>query len=151
MTRSYDYDYMDGRKIPQLVINKDHVLTGTHVGTIHVESGHFTLAGTVQGTLDVQEGVTATITGKQQGSVSVARNAHVIVTGALEGTVRIDKAATLIVEPGGKLAGSLDNDGLLIVRGVFGGTQSGRGQLRIEGSGYIKKPEIRDGVSYYNW
>jgi cytoskeletal protein CcmA (bactofilin family) len=151
MTSRYDDDWIDGRRVPQLVIDRDYRLDGTHVGTVHVEAGEFTLAGVLKGTLDIQPGVSARITGSQQGTVTIGRRSTVTVTGAIEGTTTVEQDSVLIVEAGGKLAGSLTNDGQVIVRGVFGGQRRGGGKVRLEDAGYIKQPVIRDGIAYYEW
>ena len=62
----------------------------------------------------------------------------VAVTGAIEGSANVDAGAILIIERGGKLAGSLWNDGLVILRGVFDGYRDGAGGFRIEEHGRIK-------------
>lgn len=141
---------MNGRRVPPLVIQRDHVL-GEHHGTVHVEAGNFTLAGELHGTLDIQRGVRATIAGEQHGTVSVDSGASVLVTGSIHGTVSVASGATLQVEPGGKLAGTLANDGLVVVRGVFGGVQSGGGELRFEDGGRIRQPRIENGLHFYDW
>ena len=151
MTRQYDDDWMDGREVPPLVVREDHILTGTHEGSVHVEAGQFTLAGVIQGSLDIQGGVRALISGAQQGSVSLEPDSVVTVTGAIEGSAAVGAGATLIIERGGKLAGSLRNDGLVILRGVFGGSRDGSGEFRIEEHGRIKQPIIRDGMNIYEW
>jgi cytoskeletal protein CcmA (bactofilin family) len=150
MNRNYGFDIMDGQRVPQLVLDRDHVLAD-HAGTVHVEAGNFMLEGTLRGTLDIQAGVSAQISGRQQGTVSVASRATVIVTGVIEGSTTVERDATIIVERGAKLAGTLANEGTVIVRGTFGGARSGRGELRLEGEGYIKQPRSEGGVSYYDW
>ncbi len=151
MTDQYPKDWMDGPEVPPLVIREDCVLTSTHAGSVYVESGQLTLAGVIQGSLNIQRGVTSFITGKQQGSVSLQSGSLVTVHGAIEGSTRVNRGATLIIEAGGKLAGALSNDGLVILRGVFGGTRDGVGEFRIEGQGRIKQHTIRDGIHYYEW
>lgn len=151
MKHSYEYDEIDGRLVPPLVITSDYILKGTHQGTVHVESGTLHLRGILQGTLDVQSGANAVITGEQQGTVAIASGANVAVLGAIQGTTSLERGANLVIEDSGKLAGTLANDGLVVLRGVFGGARSGSGQLRIEGKGYIKKPVVRDGIHYYEW
>jgi cytoskeletal protein CcmA (bactofilin family) len=151
MAHEDSYDWIDGRMVPQLVIDRDHVMIGTHAGTVRVRAGRFTLAGTIQGTLEIQRGLIANVAGTQQGTVSVGDASTVTVTGAIEGTATVARGGTLVVEPGGKLAGTLHNDGLVIVRGVFGGAQSGTGKLCLEGQGWIKEPIMRDGVACYEW
>lgn len=151
MSSEYGFDKIDGHDVPQLVISKDYVLVGTHNGTVHVEAGQFTLQGTLQGTLDIQPGVKCYITGKQQGTVTIGDRAVVSVAGAIQGTTRVNRGASLIIEAGGKLAGTLSNEGMVVIRGVFGGARTGNGELKLEGDGYIKQPKIRKGVSYYEW
>jgi cytoskeletal protein CcmA (bactofilin family) len=151
LSRRYGVDNIDGQKTPQLVVIGDYTLVDKHRGTVHVEGGDFQLNGTLQGTLDVQSGVRVRIRGEQQGSVSIADGAVVILTGAIQGSTQVGEGGTLVVEAGGRLAGSLSNDGQVFVRGVFGGAYSGEGRLELEGAGYIKQPVIRGGVSVYEW
>jgi cytoskeletal protein CcmA (bactofilin family) len=136
-----------------LVISAEHTIIGTHRGTVRVTSGGtLCLDGTLQGTLDIQTGATVRITGQQQGTVAVAPRASVTVSGAIQGTTSLEPGASLVIEPSGKLAGTLVNYGLVIVRGVFGGAQSGNGTIRLEGDGYIKQPtSVKDGAHYYEW
>lgn len=151
MSDKYGSDLMDGREVPRLVVTGDYTLAGTHQGSVHLEMGQFGLDGTLQGSLDIQSGVTASIRGTQQGSVAVAEGAVVVVTGAIQGSTHVSRGGVVIVDATGRLAGSLTNDGEVVVRGVFGGSYVGDGQLRLEGDGYIKRPVVRDGVSYYEW
>ncbi|WP_313289708.1 hypothetical protein [Stutzerimonas nitrititolerans] len=136
-----------------LVVSSEHTILGTHRGTVCVTSGGtLRLEGTLQGTLDIQTGATVLINGQQQGTVAVASHSSVTVFGAIQGTTSLEPGASVIIEPSGKLAGTLVNYGLVIVRGVFGGAQSGNGSVRLEGNGYIKQPtSIKDGVHYYEW
>jgi cytoskeletal protein CcmA (bactofilin family) len=151
LSDKYGFDIMDGREVPRLVVTGDYTLSRTHQGGVHVESGQFRLEGTLQGSLDLQCGAAALIRGTQQGSVAVAEGAIAVVTGAIQGSVHVYSGGTVIIEGTGRLAGSLSNDGEVVVRGVFGGSYSGDGQLRLEGDGHIKQPRVRDGVSYYEW
>jgi hypothetical protein len=151
MSSSYGFDIIDGRRIPQTVISTDHEITGTHQGTVHVESGRLTLSGVIQGTLSVHGGGSALIQGEQQGTVSVENGAEVIVTGAINGTASVHHGGRLVVEGGGRLAGTLSNDGTVIIRGAFGGARSGRGEFRVEDGGVVKQPVIRDGMHFYEW
>lgn len=137
--------------MPQLVVETDYELVGIHQGSVQVESGHLDLQGTNQGSLSLHPGSTATISGTQQGSVFVAAGVSVRITGAIEGSTNVSHGARVIVEPTGKLAGSLHNEGVVVVRGVFGGTRSGNGELVLEDQGYEKRPTIRDGVHVYEW
>lgn len=146
----YGYDYIDGQKVPQMVINYDQTIIGQHSGTVHVENGTLTILGELQGTLDVQNGAIVIIIGKQHGTVTVANNATVIIIGELNGTTTVNMRGTVIIEETGKLRGSLCNNGTVIVRGVFGGARSGDGKIQIERNGYIKQPTIKNGVNYYD-
>lgn len=121
----YGFDYINGREVPQTVIEDDFTIQGKHNGTVHVENGTLTIQGELHGTLNVQSGAKAIIIGKQHG--------------------------TVIVEANGKLAGTLNNNGIVIVRGVFGGAQSGQGNLILEENGYIKQSVIKNGMKYYEW
>ena len=136
-----------------LVISSEYTILGTHRGTVRVTSGGtLCLDAALQGTLDVQAGATVRINGQQQGTVAVAPRASVTVFGAIQGTISLERGASLTIESPGKLAGTLVNYGLVVVRGVFGGAQSGNGTIRLEGDGYIKKPtSIKDGAHYYEW
>jgi len=99
----------------------------------------------------VQSGAKAIIIGKQHGTVSVANNAEIVIFGELNGTTNVSVYGTVVVEAHGKLAGTLSNNGTVIVRGVFGGAQSGHGELILEENGYIKQPVIKNGMKYYEW
>lgn len=151
MMTDYPNDIIDGREVPPLVITSDRALSGVHDGTVHVEGGHLELRGRLRGTLVLHPGVRATISGTQAGTVNVEHGVEVIVTGAIEGTTNVEGGAFVVVEARGKLAGTLHNDGRVVVRGVFGGARSGSGELVFEGEGYEKHPTIRDGVHYYEW
>lgn len=151
MNTKYDFDIIDGHSVPPLVITSDHVINDTHQGTVHVETGTLELLGVLQGTLAIHPNASAVISGKQQGTVSLAQGAKVIVRGAIQGTVSVAQGAVLIVEETGRLAGTLSNNGDVVLRGVFGGAKSGCGDIRTEGNGYIKQPIIRDGASSYEW
>ena len=147
----YGFDYIDGRDVPQTVIEDDFTIQGKHDGTVHVENGTLTIQGELHGTLDVQSGAKAIIIGKQYGTVSVANNAEIVIFGELHGTTNVSVHGTAVVEAHGKLAGTLSNNGTVIVRGVFGGAQSGHGELILVETGYIKQPVIKYGMNYYEW
>ena len=136
-----------------LVVSSEHTILGTHRGTVRVtSSGTDHVDGTLQGTLDIQTGATVVINGKQQGALAVAPRASVTVFGSIQGTTSLESGASVIIESSGKLAGTLVNYGLVVVRGVFGGARSGNGSIRLEGIGYIKQPTSdKDGVHYYDW
>jgi cytoskeletal protein CcmA (bactofilin family) len=151
MHTKYEFDSIGGRSVPPLVITSDHVINDTHQGTVHVEAGTLELLGVLQGTLAIHTNASVVISGKQQGTVSLAQGTKVIVRGAIQGTVSVAQGALLIIEETGRLAGSLSNNGNVVLRGVFGGAKSGHGDMQIEGNGYIKPPIIRDGVSFYEW
>lgn len=101
--------------------------------------------------LFAERGSKTIIIGSQHGTVSVASNAEVIIVGKLHGTSNVGSGGSIIIEENGQLAGSLNNNGIVIVRGVFGGAQSGNGELILEGNGHIKLPTVKNGVNYYEW
>lgn len=74
-----------------------------------------------------------------------------VVLGKISGSIHVARGSTLVVEPQGTLAGSLANHGTVIVRCVFGGSRSGNGELRLEGTGWVKQPVTKDGIQYYEW
>lgn len=147
----FGYDYIDGKYIEPLIIQENYSMTGEHHGTVYVKAGKFTLHGDLKGSLNVQNRAKVEIIGKQQGSVHLTSGATLVIQGSVEGSVSLEQGSILIVEARAKLAGSLHNNGKVIVRGVFGGAQSGKGELILEGGGYIKEPIIKNGVNYYNW
>lgn len=151
MHTKYDRDIIDGRSVAPLIITSDHVINDTHQGTVHVEAGTLELFGVLQGTLIIHPNASAVISGKQQGTVSLEHGATVIVHGAIQGTVSIAQGALLVIEETGRLAGTLSNNGDVVLRGIFGGAESGYGNLQIEGNGYIKQPITRDGANFYEW
>ena len=146
----YNYDFINGQEVPPLVVKDNTVLSGIHQGSVYVESGILTLRGTLQGSLSIGSGAKVVIIGKQQGSVSVCANGAVIVNGSLEGSTSVANGATVVVEKGGKLMGSLNNQGTTIVRGIYGGSYEGN-SIILEDSGYIKNPIVKNGVNYYEF
>lgn len=147
----YPIDVINGRNVPPLVLSADQVLLGTHSGSVHVEAGRLELRGRIQGSLTVHSGAAASIVGAQAGSVHVEAEAVVTVEGSIQGSTHVAEGGEVIVQPRGRLAGSLHNEGRVVVRGVFGGSRTGLGDLVLEDAGYIKQPVIRDGINYYEW
>lgn len=147
----YGYDYIDGVKVPQMVVQSDFVIEGKHNGTVHVECGVLTIKGSLFGTLDVQKGSSVIIYGKQNGTVSVEDAALVIIYGELNGTTSIMPGGQITVEQSGKLAGTCNNEGTVVIAGVFGGAQSRSGRWVLEETGRIKQPQIKNGAYYYKW
>ena len=147
----YGYDHIDGKRVPHLVITSDFTLTGVHEGTIQVEAGILTINGELRGSLNVHENAQVIIRGKQNGSISLKNGASTTVYGQLNGSSHLSSNSTVIIEERGRLAGSLTNEGKVILRGVFGGTQFGNGTISIEGNGYIKQPTKRGDSYFYEW
>jgi len=131
-----------------LIVRDDHVLSGTHSGTVHVEAGQFTLTGVLVGTLDLQGGVRAQIGGRQLGTVNIASGAEAVVRGQVRGTVNVETGGSVRIEADGLLAGSLTNNGLVVIRGTYGGTYSGSGHIQVEPDARIVRPVMRNGISY---
>lgn len=149
--KNYELDYIDGKEALPLVITADYNLIGDHHGTVHVENGTLTISGKLHGTLDVQRNSKVIIMGEAHGTVLLENGTSVIVYGAIHGTTVLNNNSTMVIEDGAKLSGTLVNNGKVILKGTFGGSQSGRGELTIEGNGYIKQPVVKNGVSYYQW
>lgn len=147
----YGYDYIDGTRVPQLVVQNDFAIQEKHNGTIHVESGVLTINGTVNGTLDVQSGSAVIVHGRQNGTVSVEADAHVVIYGEVNGTTSIRPRGRITIKRSGKMAGTCCNEGTVVIAGVFGGKQSGSGQWVMEDTGMIKQPVIKNGANYYQW
>ncbi|MBQ4672899.1 hypothetical protein [Aeromonas dhakensis] len=145
------YDIIDGVPTPQTIIDSDFELHGVHQGSVTVKSGKFRLLGVLQGSLRIQSEDEALITGEQQGSVHISEKCRVAVTGKIKGSTHIAYGATLVIKPDGTLAGSLHNNGTVIIEGVFGGAQSGIGEVVVRGNGYIKQPRVENGIHYYEW
>ncbi|WP_323918962.1 hypothetical protein [Aeromonas caviae] len=145
------YDIIDGVHTPQTIIDRDFELTGIHKGSVIVTSGAFKLLGVLQGSLKVQSEAEALINGEQQGSVHISENCRVAVTGKIKGSTHVAYGAILTIKPDGTLAGSLHNNGTVILEGVLGGAQSGIGEIIIQGNGYIKQPLVENGIHYYQW
>ncbi len=150
MRRHNIRDIIDGREVPPTIVTKDFTLVGTHKGSIIVEGGTATILGRLEGSFHVDPGLSAIINGTVAGSVHLSQGAKAVVHGAIEGSAHVAHTALLVVEAGGKHAGSLHNDGEVIVRGVFGGSITGRPPI-LEGNGTIKRPRIEDGVAIYEW
>ena len=84
------------------------------------------------------------------GTISISSGATVIIEGNAYGTVSISREATLVIEESGLLMGTLNNNGIMVLRGVYGGAQSGSQKIILEGNGYVKEPRVINGVHYYN-
>ncbi|SDG86028.1 hypothetical protein SAMN05216588_101216 [Pseudomonas flavescens] len=145
------YDIIDGRKVPQLTITSDTVISDKHQGSIKVVGCQLTILGTVNGSISVYQGGSVIIQGQVNGSLAIDQMCTVTILGRCNGSASLANLARVLIEPSGRLAGSIANFGELVVRGAFGGAQSGNGRVRIEGDGYIKQPVIRNGVHYYDW
>lgn len=145
-----NYDLINGQQVPQKEVLGDESIHGIHQGSVNVKGGQLTILGILQGSLRVSTGAKVVIIGKQQGSVNVQSGALVIVEGSLQGSSHVHSDGKIIVEPSGKLCGSLNNKGVVVVRGVFGGAKSGNGIFTLEGQGSIKQPRIADGVHIYD-
>jgi len=148
---TYPNDLIGGEIVPPLVIRDEYVITGNHKGTIYVESGVLNIDGSHEGTVNLLPGAAMRIKGEQYGTVNIGPGASVVVFGILDGTVNIQKDGSLTVEEGGKFAGNLFNDGVMCLRGVYGGFVNGDGKIKVEGKGEIKKPVIRDRIIYFDW
>lgn len=145
------YDIIDGIRVPGLTLTQNQVLYGTHQGSITVSGCTLVIRGTLQGSLSVENGGEVLIEGTQQGSTNLSGNSRVEISGKCQGSTNICTGSEVIVQTSGKLGGSMNNNGQLIIRGVFGGAYNGSGHTFVEGDGYIKEPRVENGVHYYDW
>ncbi|MDH2244431.1 hypothetical protein N5J70_21045 [Pseudomonas sp. GD03909] len=145
------YDIIDGMRVPRTILTTNQILSGRHQGSITVIGCTLVINGTLQGSLSVESGGEVLVEGTQQGSTNVSGNSRVEVSGKCQGSTNIGPGSEVLIQPSGKLQGSMNNNGKLIVRGEFGGAYSGQGDISVEGDGYIKQPRIENGVHYYDW
>lgn len=145
-------DIIDGVKVPPRVVNSHEELVGVHQHSICIESGaSLEILGTQRGSVTFQRGSSGVIVGQLQGSLHVASGATVVIHGVQQGSVHISQGGVVRVEPRGRLAGSLHNDGTIENGGIRGGAVSGSGSLNdLEGS-TVKQPVLKDGAHYYTW
>src|SRR4051794_26279401 len=73
---------------------------------------HTIVDGVIQASVTIRSPATVTLRGKIQGNTSVDPGSKFIILGAQEGSVHVALGGEVVVEQGGKLAGSLHNDGL---------------------------------------
>ncbi len=146
-----DYDIIDGRRVPGTVITSDQIITDTHNGSVHVVGCELVISGTLNGSLKVSDGGVVRVLGTHNGSTLVGSRCQLDIAGSCNGSTNIQSGATVLVEPAGRLAGSMLNDGTLVIWGVFGGAYQGHGIRTLEGNGHIKQPVIRDGITFYEW
>jgi hypothetical protein len=145
-------DLFGNEERPQLVIEHDDQLAGTHDGTVCVHAGaELTVLGNQRGTVSFRSGSTGVVVGAIRGSLHVASGAIVVIQGGQHGSVQIDHWGVVRVDAGGKLAGSLHVDGLVENRGIRGGAASGGGEIRDVDGGQVMQPLIVNGVHFYNW
>jgi len=145
------YDIIDGVRVPGLTLTQNQVLYGTHQGSITVSGCTLVISGKLKGSLSVENGGEVLIEGTQQGSTNVSRGSRVEISGTCQGSTNICAGSEVIVQHSGRLQGSMNNNGKLIIRGAFGGSYTGQGDTLVEGEGYIKQPRIENGVHYYDW
>jgi hypothetical protein len=145
-------DIVDGVEVPRRVVETDEQVVGTHQRSICVEAGaHLEIVGTQQGSVTFQPGSTGSIIGQLQGSLHVATGAVVTVSGRQDGSVHVARGGVLKIEPGGRVAGSLHNDGVIENAGTRGGHLSGEGTLHDLDGATVRQPVVKDGSTYYVW
>ena len=141
---------------PQTIVESDTTLSGSHNGGTCVHAGTYTIArgATSNGSVTLQPGAGLVVNGVQNGSVNVGRGAWVEVRGAHNGSMHVHPGGRVRVEPGGKLAGSLDVGGDVENAGTRGGTarRYGDGAITDLPGGVVKEPEIGpNGAHLYRW
>lgn len=101
-------------------------VTGTVRHSVDVEEDA-EIDGMIQCSVNVGSRATVILRGKIQGSTRLEPGCRLAITGAQEGSVTVLPGAEVIVERGGKLAGSLHNDGTVVVRGTRRALPDARG------------------------
>lgn len=146
----YDYDIIGGEKVPPTIISEDAIMVSKHLGSIHIENGvTYAIEADNTGSVHVHSGAKLVIAKSHTGTINLDTKSEVVIKGNAVGSVNLSPGSLLIIESSGKLIGSSYNDGRMIIRGVYGGSQSGNGEFIIEESGMIKKPVIKNGNNYY--
>jgi cytoskeletal protein CcmA (bactofilin family) len=145
----YPNDLIGGEIVPPLVIHDKYVIKDEHKGTVYVESAQLRIEGRLYGTLHITGESKVEITGMQAGPIYIGKGSVATVSGAIEGTTNLEQGSKLIVEESGTVEGSLFNNGCMILRGVFGGGVNGRGEIKVEGKGQVKKPVFKDGFIHF--
>lgn len=145
------YDIIDGKRVPGKILTENQTLLGTHQGSITVRNCTLVISGALHGSLSVEGGGNVLIEGTHKGSTSVSEKSLIKIFGKCQGSMNIGPFSQVVIQPSGMLQGSINNNGKMIIRGVFGGACSGRGETSVEGNGYIKQPRIENGVHYYDW
>lgn len=145
------YDIIDGQRVPGMEITEDHVLDGSHRGSISVRGATLTIRGEHHGSLAVAGEGRVIVEGEHHGSTSLAGSSVLEILGSNQGSTSVGDGSSVVVQPTGKLAGSMSNNGRLLIRGVFGGAYSGSGERILEGAGYVKQPRVVNGIHYYEW
>lgn len=149
MTR-YEYDTIDGRRVPPLVVTEDGDLP-EHRGTIHVEGARVTLVGVHQGTLGLHDGAEVTIKGDLRGTAHLDPWCTVRVRGVLSGSAHVSRGAELFVESSGSHRGSVHNEGTYVLDGERGGTLTGRGRYVENPGSVVRRPQVLGDTLTYIW
>src|SRR5674476_1621460 len=110
----HSLDLIDGVETGPRIVDGHEQVVGTYQSSICVESGaSLEVIGIQQGSVTFQPGSTGLIVGQLQGSMHVATGAVVTVRDAQQGSVHVALGGLVKVEPRGRLAGSLYNDGII--------------------------------------
>jgi hypothetical protein len=149
--RKYPYDLIGGEFIEPVVVLRSHNITGTHKGTVYVESGRLCIEGSHDGVVNLKQNSEAEVRGVQNGTVNIEYGATLTVSGTLEGTVNVYRGGLFTLEEGGKLSGTVFNEGTFCLRGILGGFVNGDGEFKVEEPGQIKQPVIRNKIKYFEW
>lgn len=134
----------DGFERAPLEVASDHVITGTLERGIRVTTGTLRIAGTLRGHVYVHRCAFTVVQGQLNGTLTVKGGAACSIHGALDGSATVSDGGQLTIEEGGVFRGTLRNEGLVIVRGVFIGTLIGRGEFRLEASGRSEAASLEE-------
>ena len=144
-------DFMDRRPVEPTVIRQSESITGTHRGSVIVDSnGSLSLDGVLQGSLLLESGAKAVVHGEQQGSVTVETGATMTVAGAVKGSVLVADGGLVSVTPSGLLAGTVEVHGRVVNAGTRAGVVSGQGRIEDLPGSRVVKPRVVNGTHYYD-
>ena len=145
------YSIVDGRKVPFTVITSDQSLDGVHKTGFEIVGCTVVVNGKIQGSIAMINGSVVSVNGINQGSISVSGGSRLSVYGESQGSLSISRDSVVVIERGGRIAGSIHNNGTLIIRGGFAGSYSGTGKHAVQDDGYVVRPRVENGINYYEW
>lgn len=136
----------------EIVVSEDTLISGMHNGSVTVDAATLVIRGTVSGSLAVNNGARVVIEtrGMVNGSTAVSGGSVVEVRGGLHGSTHIEAGSQLTVAAGGTVAGSMHNEGRVIVQGRIAGTHRGHAAEMLPGSRRVEPTIAPDGTHRFD-